>query len=811
MNMPCHDRRESPGPRAVCAALAFLFALAAVSAGANVPLYEEDPYDQITLNSLYNNQVLKVKPLPTALRRSILAGRNPVKLTVRRVEDQDKEYELLWRNVAKIEFFDQLVLNKASALVRDGKYEEAYDYFSYLQLNKPTTPGLAEACEDFLFAEANASYHNGQYDSALALLREIYRRNPKRPKLDRTLAGTTDKLIEQHESHGNYAAARALLRGLAAEYPDDPTVAKWTGRWHAKAVALLNEARVAQDAGQWPRTAELSRQLTAVCPELPGARELAEAVHRNYSRAVVGVTSAAAQISIDRLDDWASRRTRRLVYRTLAELTAPSTEGGKYDCPLGEITLQPANHRLTVRIKPDVHWAAGNATLMGADLARLLLMAAAPSSPSYRIDWSDLMQSVAVRGLYDVEVQLRRGHVHPEAMLQLIVPPPGAAASSDGAPLGNGPFVDPAPSSRNRLFVANPQYFANEPGRPMELVERRFGNTAQAVVALKRGDVQVVDRLNPWTLPALRADAQLKVQPYAMPLVHCLVPNGRRPLVADRNFRRALVYGINRQAILQQMLAGVEVPGCVVTSSPFPLGIGVGDPMGYASDETIEPRPYDPRLCIALANMAYQKYLDAEGAKATRPTEATPEAITEANAADKTDPKPEAKKRSKKRKLPPLPKLTLAYPSDEIARAACLAIQKQLDTLGVSVTLRALESPLPRHVPDDVDLLYVELAVWEPVVDAGRLFGEGGVIADSGPYMALALRQLDQASEWDQVRDCLHRVHRIAFDDVTVIPLWQLVEHFGYRRSLRGVAPRPVSLYQNVEQWRPAFQYPVEK
>ncbi len=136
--------------------------------------------------------------------------------------------------------------------------------------------------------------------------------------------------------------------------------------------------------------------------------------------------------------------------------------------------------------------------------------------------------------------------------------------------------------------------------------------------------------------------------------------------------------------------------------------------------------------------------------------------------------------------------------------------------MGIPIELRPLHNPLPERVPDDVDLLYVELATWEPVVDANRLFGEGGMVADSGPYMMLALRQLDQAAEWDQVRECLHRIHRIAYDDMTVIPLWQLVEHFGYRKSLRGVvAPRnnkgPVSLYQNIEQWRPAFQYPAEK
>ena len=99
----------------------------------------------------------------------------------------------------------------------------------------------------------------------------------------------------------------------------------------------------------------------------------------------------------------------------------------------------------------------------------------------------------------------------------------------------------------------------------------------------------------------------------------------------------------------------------------------------------------------------------------------------------------------------------------------------------------------------------------EPLVDARRVLGEEGMTGGCSPYMTLALRQLDEAVDWGEVRDCLHRVHRIAYDDVAVLPLWQLVEHFVRHESLRGVGARPVSLYQNVEQWRPPFQYPTDR
>ena len=74
-------------------------------------------------------------------------------------------------------------------------------------------------------------------------------------------------------------------------------------------------------------------------------------------------------------------------------------------------------------------------------------------------------------------------------------------------------------------------------------------------------------------------------------------------------------------------------------------------------------------------------------------------------------------------------------------------------------------------------------------------------------YMSQALRQLERASDWREVRDELWRVHRIAHDDVAVIPLWQLTDYFAYHKSLRGFAPQTVSLYENVEAWQPSLPY----
>jgi hypothetical protein len=45
-------------------------------------------------------------------------------------------------------------------------------------------------------------------------------------------------------------------------------------------------------------------------------------------------------------------------------------------------------------------------------------------------------------------------------------------------------------------------------------------------------------------------------------------------------------------------------------------------------------------------------------------------------------------------------------------------------------------------------------------------------------------------------------LHRTASSELPIIPLWQLVDAFAYRREVTGVGQEIVSLYQNVERWR---------
>ena len=778
-----------PSSSTIVVAIVFVLLVWPAPLLAQERLFEQVPFDQITLDKANNGAVLRVQRLELPDGRLPEDPRPTDKLVVRLLEQPEPAYEILWRSIEKVELFEQLVLKKANELVTAGKLDEAYDYFKFLEEDYPKVPELAASIEDYLYAEAKASASAGHFDAALAILRELHRRNPKRSELEKALGVSTEKLLEKYVGGDDYSSARQLLRNLGEVFPQHAIVAKWEGRFKEEAGAKLDEARKALDAGELRKAGAAARRLVHVWPTLPEAKELLEQIHQKHPRVVVGVGVPAVACRTEWPDDWASRRSGRLLYRTLCEFTGPGPEGGMYRCPVGQVQIAEGpvqgeritelGRRLAFEIKPDVRISADGAILTGLHVSRRLLTLADPADPAYRVDWAELLAAVAVRDVFHVDVDLRRTHVRPEAFLQTTLFPPVDSNDSEPPRDSVGPYMVHSRTEGEVCYLPNEHYFATSPGQPKEIVERYFRGGSEAIRALLRGQIDVLDRVNPWDLQRVRSAKDLVVERYAAPLVHCLIPNVRKPLLSRRAFRRALVYGIHRGAILDRLTGGEKLPGCQVISGPFPPGIEYGGPLGYAYDEGIEPRSYEPRLAIALAELTVKEVAAAE------------------------------KKKGKPWKT--MPKLVLAHPPHEIARTACIAIRHQLGLIGIPIVLKELPPPAAVQISDENDLVYAELAVWEPVVDARRVLAADGLSGGCSPYMSLALRQLDEAVDWRQVRDKLRQIHRIAHHDVAVVPLWQLTDYFAYHRSLGDVGAGPVSLYQNVEQWRPAFRHPAEE
>ncbi len=737
------------------------------------PLYEQRPFDRITLDEANDNLVLDVLPLNKEFpdRKLPEKLRATGTLIVEPVNQPGTQYECLWRNIVKIELFEELILKEVNGLVSAGRFEDAYQYFAQLQNEKPDLPGLQASFDNYLFEEAKAFQIAGKYEGALARLRELHQRAPQWPRLEQALAGATAKLVEKQVTAGQYWVARSYLDNLAVQYPENQVVATWRDHLRGLAEKELADAKAAVlDKNRLREAQGHIRQIAAIWPDLPGAEEVRKTLAVEYPRFVVAVESPATARQPGSLHDWASRRAGRMVERTLLEFVGAGLEGGKYICPVGEMASEDLGRQLVFRLRPDIAFGGGGSVLTGYSLTGQFLGMADPASPQFLQLWYDLFESVAVTDVFTTIVRLRRPFVLPQAMLQIPISTGTTSFAGVKTVQTIGPYYPESNEADASVYLANASYFAGAELRPKELVERRFASGDEMVRALRRGDVDVVDRVNLWELEKFRSLAGVEVKRYAVPLVHCLVPNPKRPLTSRRAFRRALVYAINREAILGLLVNQAKIPGCQVISGPFSAGVTVDDPLSYAYDKSIEPRTYEPHLAVALAEVAFQEYVEAE--------------------------------KKKGETVKDVPDTILAHPATELARLAVQEIQRHLKIVGIHVTLKELGPDLPARIPDDVDLLYTELSMWEPIVDAERLLSDTGMMGESSPYMRQALLRLRQSVDWPTVGRQLREVHDLAHSEVTVIPLWQLSDYFAHVRTLEGIGDSPVTLYQYVEDWR---------
>jgi tetratricopeptide (TPR) repeat protein len=734
-------------------------------------LIDQEPYDIVTLNEANEGKVYKVHPLDVPGRRVPAKPKASDRLRIKLVED-GSEYEVAWYDLAKVEFFEEIVLAEAKQLATDGKFDQAYDNLQFLLDFYPHTQGLEAGRQDYLYLSAGASFRQQEYDEALAALEELLSRNPSyragesSPTLMQVLGSIADRMLAGYVEQQDYASARTLLARLTRQYRADgePFAERWRKQLVELATTHLNAAREHLGAGRFVEAYDASVAMQQVWPELPGGQELIADIARRYPLVIVGVDHPALAFDSRSLHDVAARRAGRLSERLLMEFTGLGPEGGQYTSPLGTIAESDDGRQLRFRLSA----RSGGATPY--DLSQFLLHRAQPSREAYLPEWQRIVDSVSTRGTTEVQIDLRAGHVLPQALLQVPI------ATAAGANLEAArPYAILAREAERVRYSLNPDYAFRQPGQPAEIVERHFSDPQRALLAIQRGEIDVLDRVFPGDIAALRSNEAIAVAPYRAPTTHVLARRSQHPYLANRTFRRALVYGSNRELILRQgILRGQSLAGFRVVSAPFPAPSTSGDLPAYGYDLQIDPREYDPRLGLTLRILA-------EG---------------EIKAAHE----------KLKQQVPPLTPIVLGHPADETSRIACRALAKQWKMIRVECQLVEFPAGVFDDAEKKCDLVYLQLAAWEPIVDAGLLLGEGGLAPAESDFVQLTLRQIDESRNWQQARDRLLHLHRLLHEDVTVWPLFQTMDHFAFRRSVQGISAGRVRLYQDVEQWQVATQ-----
>jgi len=127
-------------------------------------------------------------------------------------------------------------------------------------------------------------------------------------------------------------------------------------------------------------------------------------------------------------------------------------------------------------------------------------------------------------------------------------------------PVGSGPFIFKEWKSRDSITLdANPAYWNGKP-QVDHLVFKEYPDPQAALLALKRGDIQILGDVSSTVLPALEADKSIKLltQP-GLAISGMGFPTDTPPF-DNVKVRQALEYSIDRDAINKALFKGFAVP-----------------------------------------------------------------------------------------------------------------------------------------------------------------------------------------------------------------------------------------------------------
>ncbi len=726
---------------------------------------DEAPFDIITMKKDEQGKVrsVKVNPIEFPSRKVPQSPKDTERFRVTFPLFPDRTYEILWRDIEKVILFEELVLQQATSLLEQKKFSEAFEHLDFLLRNYPQTQGLAKLRRDFLFRSATEMMGQRQLPHALGVLEEFQRMFPDdrdKDSIRNAISNVSSKLIESYFAVNDLATARAMIIRLEKDYKDPlPVVAKWRGKFLELAISFREKAIRERDAGDYGKARQEALRMLAIEPDIEGGKQLLNELILAYPMVRVGVFQMSDKPDTASLADWPSYRFGQLVSRPLFEFLNTSPAGGKYRFRYGSFQHSDDQTEFDLMIQnPGKDGVPDSLALSQAFLDR-----ATVGNSNYAPAWAAIIDRISVFGPERLKLKLRRPHVLPEAFLQWEL-----KNNSDQAARSLYRLKSSEPGLK-RFDWADTKRIVDY--QPKEIQEILYSDPQKAIADLVRGDIEMIDRLFPADAFQLRNVASVITDQYALPMVHMLIPRSKNAYMDDREFRRALLYAINREGILNgEILGSTSSDVSKVISGPFPLGVSEADPIAYAYNKSIENFPYDPQLAKVLMMLTISKL------------------------------KNQAEKRQEV--FAPIPTLKLGVPDYEFAKVAGQAIVQAWKLIDVPAELVVLQTTPSQNESSELDFLYVSAAVWEPATDAERLFGIGGPAQSNNQYIAYALGQLSVARNWREVRQGCHDLHALVAAHLPILPLWQVNETFAYRRDLLGIVKKPTGLYQDVQKWR---------
>jgi ABC-type transport system substrate-binding protein len=160
-------------------------------------------------------------------------------------------------------------------------------------------------------------------------------------------------------------------------------------------------------------------------------------------------------------------------------------------------------------------------------------------------------------------------------------------------PVGTGPFIFREWRERDQVALdANPDYWKGKP-KVDHLVFKEYPDAQAALLALKRGDVQIMGDVATPVIPSIRADHNLVLLTQPGLAVNGMAMPNEVPPFTDKRVRQALNYAVDKNAINKALYSGLAT----TMVSPLPEA-------QWGFDRTMTGYPYDPAKAKELLSAA---------------------------------------------------------------------------------------------------------------------------------------------------------------------------------------------------------------
>lgn len=725
------------------------------------PLIDQEPFDLIVLTPEEGGD--RVKVLPLDFRQKPSNPKPTDTLDVVLVKFQERRYEVKWKSIQDILFYEQRVYDEALQKMKEKDFPTAFQNLSFLRKNYPSMPRLEQLRQEFILQSAIDQYRKGDLRQTLSALEELKASAPgfRSQAVTNQLSRVADSLITEYQQGGQLGFAKKLLERLRDQYgPTLPVVAAWDRKLEQLALGRKDEAARLFAEGKYVEARRVAVDMLSIFPDLDEAKSLIKEINDTYPMVRVGVMQRSAALDPASLVDWPARRSGMLVYQSLFRFLETGSEGGRYGFSLGSFRMSDDRQELILSLDPAVQQS-----LTAFELAHQLLHRADPENEIYDPSWAAIFESVYAPTGRQVIVKLKRPNVLPHALMQWRLPnqndEPGALP---------GDYYLASQADGETSYKLRPEKKTQAGTRPVEIVEVFYEDPKRAVNDLLRGEIDLIDQLYPADARRLERYREVQVGSYELPACHMLIPISDHEFLANTKFRRALLYGTNREGILQgELLDSSSTTDGRLVSGPFPLGTDESDPLAYAYNREVEPTMFSPQLARLLLVMASKELA--------------------------------AKAEKKKEPAPELRKLVVGCPDYEFARVAVQAMIQQWQNVGIQAEMVVLPNA-ELNLNSGCDMLYMVTTMWEPATDIERLLGGNGIARTDNSFIVQALERLRDCRNWREIRRALNDLHTLIDYHLPILPLWQVTDRFAVSSKIEGLEGRPVALYQDIDQWR---------